>query len=344
MTVPADPTEPFAGNAPARGPGALRLAVCAATAAACVPYLSIKIAWLSGSTVGWNDAAAARDSVLYVGNAITLGMDALAVLVACAFTFPWGRRVPAWLLLPPIWVATGLLAPIALAVPLGTAIQSLASTEPVTGTGNGLQGWVYGVVYTGFTLQGIGLLTAFVLYARRRWPGVFTVRTVDVPTGPTRSLQLLLARGAVVPAAVCAAVHFFWGFGGTAGLPHDLAADRNAPQQVLDGVWGLLALGGAVGLLALAGRARRPARFVLPLAAVWVGAGAMFAWSLYGLIVTLAAADALGADTAPVSGLVALGGTLTGLVAALTGAFLLAEHGGARRAAQSARPMASSTP
>ncbi|HEU5024333.1 MAG TPA: hypothetical protein VFV01_05375 [Spirillospora sp.] len=341
MTVPV---EPLARDAPARGPGALRLAVCAATVAACVPYLSIKIAWLSGSTVGWNDAAAAKDSVLYVGNAITMGMDALAVLVACAFTFPWGRRVPAWLLLPPIWVATGLLAPIALAVPLGTVIQSLASAEPVTGTENGLQGWVYGVVYTGFTLQGIGLLTAFVLHARGRWPEVFTVRTADVPTGATRSLQLLLARGALVPAAVCAAAHFFWAFGGTAGLPDDQAAARNAPQQVLDGVWGLLALSGAAGLLALAERSRRPGRFVVPLAAAWAGAGAMFAWSLYGLIVTLAAADALGADAAPVSGLVALGGTLTGLAVALTGAFLLAEQGGARRAAQSARPMASSTP
>ncbi len=34
------------------GPGRLRLAVCAATIAACVPYLTIKVAWLSGSTIG----------------------------------------------------------------------------------------------------------------------------------------------------------------------------------------------------------------------------------------------------------------------------------------------------
>ncbi|MBO2459775.1 hypothetical protein [Actinomadura violacea] len=331
-------------GAAARGPGALRLAVCAATAAACAPYLGIKIAWLSGSTVGWNDAAEAENSVLYVGNAITMGMDAAAVLVACAFTFAWGRRVPAWLVLLPIWVATGLLVPIALAVPLGTLVQALVSAEPATGSGNGLQGWVYGVVYTGFTLQGIGLLTAFVLYARERWPEVFALRTADVQAGPTRPLQVLLARGAAVPAAVCAAVHLFWAFGGTAGLPHDQAVARTAPQQVLDGVWALLALAGAAGLLALAGRARRPARFVVPLAAAWAGAGAMFAWSLYGLVVTLAASRELGADTAPGSGLVALGGVLTGLVIALTGAFLLAEHGGARRRDQSARPMASSSP
>ncbi|MFB4300049.1 hypothetical protein [Actinomadura sp. NTSP31] len=331
-------------TAPRRGPGAPRVAVCAATAAACVPYLGLKIAWLSGSTVGWNDPEAAENSVLYVGNAITMVMDAVAVLVACAFTFPWGRRVPAWLVLPPIWIATGLLAPIALAVPLGTLVQSVVSAEPVTGSQNGLQGWVYGIVYTGFTLQGIGLLTAFVLDARTRWPEVFAVRTADVPPGPTHRLQVLLARGATVPAAVCAAAHLFWAFGGTAGLPHDQAVDRTAPQQIVDGAWGLLALAGAAGLLALTGRARRPSRLVVPLAAAWAGAGATFAWSLYGLIVMLAASTALGADSSPASGLVALGGVLTGLVMALTGAFLLAELGAARRAAQRARPMASSTP
>lgn len=158
-------------SAARRGPGRVRLAVCTATVAACVPYLTLKIAWLSGSTVGWDDADAARDSALYVGNAITMAMDAAAVLVALAFTFPWGRRVPAWLVLTPMWIAAGLLAPIALVVPLGSAVQTL-------------------------------LLTAFVLYARMRWADVFTVRTKDVPKGAPQPLQVLLARTAAVLTAV----------------------------------------------------------------------------------------------------------------------------------------------
>ncbi|MFA1539342.1 hypothetical protein [Actinomadura monticuli] len=319
------------------GPGPLRLAVCAATIAACVPYLTIKIAWLSGSTAGWNDAAAARDSALYVGNAITMGMDAVAVPVALAFTFRWGRRIPAWLVLAPIWVAVGLLAPIVLAVPLGTLLQALFSTEPLTGGEGPVQGWVYGVVYTGFTVQGLGLLAAFVLYARERWADVFTVRTRDVPKGATQPLQLLMARTAGVFAAVFAAAHLFWAFGGTAGLRGDELAHRTVTQQLADGVWGVLALAGAAALLAIVRRRGRPERLLVPLAAAWVGAAATFAWSLYSLLVTLAQPGFLASGTTAAANLTALGGLLAGMLMGVAGAVLLTER-------QSARPTASSTP
>ncbi|MEU5990737.1 hypothetical protein ABZ806_17340 [Spirillospora sp. NPDC047418] len=336
MTVSAHPLTP-AARAAHGGPGRLRLAVCAATIAACVPYLTIKIAWLSGSTVGWNDTAAARESALYVGNAVTMGMDAMAVLVALAFTFRWGRRVPAWLVLTPIWVAAGLLAPIVLAVPLGTLLQALLSSEPVAAGDSALQGWVFGVVYGGFTVQGLGLLTAFVLYARDRWPDVFTVRTEDVPKGATHSLQVLLARTAAVFAAAFATVHFFWASGGTAGLRADEIEHRTAAQQLADGVWGVLALAGAAALLVIVRRGGRPGRFVVPLAVAWVGAAATFAWSLYGLLVMIAQMGDLGGDSTAAAGLAAVCGLFGGLIMGLTGAFLLTER-------QSARPIASSAP
>lgn len=336
MTVSAHPlTRP--ARAAHGGPGRLRLAVCAATIAACVPYLTIKIAWLSGSTVGWNDTDAARESALYVGNAITMGMDAVAVLVALAFTFPWGRRLPAWLVLTPIWIAAGLLAPIVLAVPLGTLLQALFSSEPVASDDGALQGWVFGVVYGGFTAQGLGLLTAFVLYARDRWTDVFTARTKDVPKGATHPLQVLLARTAAVFAAAFAAVHVFWAFGGTAGLRTDQIESRNLAQQLADGVWGGLALAGAAALLLIVRRGGRPARFAVPLAVAWVGAAATFTWSLYGLLVLVAQLGDLGGDATAVAGLAAVSGLLGGLIMGLTGAFLLAER-------QSARPIASSAP
>ncbi|MGI5203205.1 hypothetical protein ACQEU6_16720 [Spirillospora sp. CA-108201] len=342
MTVSLHP--PAAARGAHGGPGRIRLAAGAATIAACVPYLTIKIAWLSGSTVGWNDAAAAEGSALYVGNAITLGMDAAAVLVAAAFTFRWGRRIPAWLVLTPIWIAVGLLAPIVLAVPLGTLLQAIFSSEPLTGDGNALQGWVYGVVYTGFTVQGIGLLTAFALYARDRWPRMFEIRTRSVPKGPTHSLQVLLARGAAVPAAVFAAVQLFWAFGGTAGLHGREAADRNLAQQLADGVEGLAAVAAAGALLLIVRRAARPDRFAVLLAAAWTGSGTMFAASLYGLLVVLGRPGFLAQDAASATGLVALAGVLAGLVAGLTGAFLLAESQSTPAGDQSARPTASSTP
>ncbi|NVI91616.1 DUF3995 domain-containing protein [Actinomadura sp. BRA 177] len=320
------------------GPGRLRLAVCLVTIAACVPYLTIKIAWLSGSTIGWNDTSAAQESALYVGNAITMGMDAVAVLVALAFTFRWGRRIPAWLVLTPIWVAVGLLAPIVLAVPLGSLLQVLFSAEPLTGGDQAaLQGWVFGAVYGGFTVQGLGLLTAFVLYARDRWADVFAVRTKDVPRGATHPLQVLLARTASVFATAFAVVHLFWAFGGTAGLRPDELDHRNIAQQLADGMWGVLALAGAAALLMIVQRRGRPDRFVVPLAAAWVGAAATFAWSLYGLLVTLAQPGFLASDTTVAANLTALSGLLAGLIMGLTGAVLLTER-------QSARPIASSTP
>ncbi|MGP4027667.1 hypothetical protein [Actinomadura sp. 3N407] len=321
------------------GPGRVRLAVCAATIAACVPYLILKIAWLSGSTVGWNDTDAAEDSALYVGNAITMGMDAMAVVVALAFTFRWGMRIPAWLVLTPIWVAAGLLAPIVLAVPLGSVLQVLFSSEPLTTSGSAIQGWVYGVVYTGFTLQGLGLLTAFVLYARNRWADVFTVRTRDVPKGPTHQVQALLARAAGVLAVLFAAVHLFWAFGGTAGLTAEQVDHRNAAQQLADGAVGLLALAGAAALLVIVRRGGRPERFAVPLAAAWVGAAATFAWSLYGLLVTLSRPGLLAGESTTALNLTALCGVLAGVLMGVTGAFLLAE-----RDAQSASPIASSAP
>lgn len=321
------------------GPGRLRLAVCVATIAACVPYLTIKIAWLSGSTVGWNDADAAKDSALYVANAVTMGMDAVAVLVVLALTFHWGTRIPAWTVLAPVWIAAGLLAPIALAVPLGAAVQLLTSPEPLTGTDNAIQGWVYGIVYTGFTLQAVGLLTAFVLYARNRWADVFVVQTADVPLGATHPLQVLLARGAAVLAVVYASAHFYWAFGGTAGVPAEQIAKQQAAQQVIDGAWALLALGGAVALLLIVRRSGRPRRFIAPLVVAWCGAGAMFAWSSYLLVIMLGRPEFLDSDTTAATNLTAMAGMLAGIVMGLTGAFLLAE-----RAAQSARPIASSTP
>ncbi|TYB43435.1 hypothetical protein [Actinomadura chibensis] len=338
MTVSALPPVRRVSAAPG-SPGRLRLAVCAATVAACVPYLSIKAAWLSGSTVGWNDADAARESALYVGNAISLAMDATAVLVALAFTFPWGRRVPAWLVLVPMWVAAGLLAPIALAVPLGSVLQVLFSSQPLVEPGGALQGWVYGVVYTGFTLQGAGLVTAFVLYARDRWAFVFAVRAEDVPRGATHRLQVLLARTAAVFAALFAAVHLFWAFGGTAGLIAEEHLSRGPARQTVDGVMGLLALVGAAALLALVGRARR---FAVPLAGAWVGAAATFSWSLYLLIVTVAQPGHLGAHSTAAVNLTLLCGVLAGLLMGVTGAVLLAEL--AERDAQIASPTASSTP
>ncbi|MGK5558066.1 DUF4190 domain-containing protein [Actinomadura kijaniata] len=107
-----------------------RLIACHATIAACVPYLFLKVMWLSGSSIGFGSTDMTTAEHI-AGNAVTAGMDLVAVLVALAFTYPWGRRVPAWLVLVPIWVGTGLLAPIALGMPVGLTVQALVGGSPI---------------------------------------------------------------------------------------------------------------------------------------------------------------------------------------------------------------------
>ncbi|MBE1534898.1 hypothetical protein [Actinomadura algeriensis] len=348
-------------------PGRLRLAVCAATIAACVPYLTIKLAWLSGSTVGWNDTEAAGDSVLYVGNLITMLMDAVAVAVASAFTFRWGLRLPAWLVLVPIWVAAGLLVPIAISVPPAAVIMVFDDAASASGDAGAMQGWVFGVVYTSFTLQGIGLLTAFALYARVRWGDVLAARTRDVAVGATHGLQGLLLRTALVFAVVFAAVNLYWAFGGTAGRPDGPTGDLNPAQHILAGTGAVLAVAGAVALLAVLRRPHRPRRLVGPLAVAWTGSAATFAWPLYSLVIVLAQPGDMGHDMTVATNLTTLAGVFAGLLTGLAGAALLAEHGATRThenrkhethkhearafetrtheaSGQRARPTASSTP
>jgi hypothetical protein len=320
---------------------AVRLAACWLTIAACVPYLTLKIVWLGGGTVGWKDPSDAEDSALYVANAITLGMDALAALVALTFTCRWGRRVPAWLVLTPIWVAVGLLVPIALSAMPVVVIESL--TRPsVGGSEAALEGWVYAMVYGGFTLQAVGLTAAFTLYARDRWPDLFRMRTAELAQGRTRPLQTVLATVAAVLTAGYAAVQLYWTFGGTAGIPEDVAAVRTTTSHLVNGMWAVMALAGAGGLLTLVHR-RGSGPLRRPLVAAWAGSGSVFAWSLYGLVVVLGQPGGMGENATVLNDYTLLLGLLAGLLMGLTGAVLLTDREEAARP-YSARPTASRAP
>lgn len=83
---------------------------------ACLPYVALKVAWLAGSSAGSATAAGRADlhDVRHtVGNGVTLGMEIVAMMLALAFTHRRGQKLPAAVLLLPVWVGTGLLAPIA---------------------------------------------------------------------------------------------------------------------------------------------------------------------------------------------------------------------------------------
>jgi len=167
-------------------PSRLRVGICLATVAACLPYLLLKLAWLLGWSIGVEDGYFATEA--QVANLVTFALEASAIAVAVLLVAPVGRRLPGAVVALPAWVATGLLLPVAAGAVVGGALQALL------GGGNGfagtaeMAGWVFAVVYLGFALQGVFLLTGFALYAAARWPAA---RRVSGPVGEVPLVRLV---------------------------------------------------------------------------------------------------------------------------------------------------------
>jgi hypothetical protein len=288
----------------------LRRVAAAVAIAACLPYAALKVAWLTGSSVGsatGPGAASLHDGRHTVGNVATLAMELVAVILAIALAHRRGEKLPAAVVLIPVWVGTGLLAPIALALPLGIVAQAIVGGSPAP-AGNGLHGWVYAVVYGGFVVQAAALLTAFVLHARVRWADLLRLRTLDLQPGPT---PRRLAGAGAVAAVVYAVANLAWAVAG-----ESLAAPSNfdtAAQKSLFVSTGLLALGGADAVRRLVQRRsiRQLAesdRLWAPITLGWVGSSVTFASGL--------SQYALGANAGPNSStslLLALG-TISGVM------------------------------
>lgn len=302
-----------------------RLVVGYAAVLGTLPYLTLKAIWLGGGTLGFTDLTMAHDSTMFALNTVTAGLDLVAIGIALAFTHDWGQRIPAWLVLVPIWVGTGLLAPMAIGLPVVGAGE-LASDEPAAAM-SFLEPWVQPMVYGGFAWQGVALLTAFVLYARVRWPEVFTSRLADQPRGATHPVQVVIANGAAVLTVGIAALHLAHAFGSAIGYPDAVAAQRVTSTYLVDGIHGVLAVLGAVGVLWTVHRFRAGTRLVLPLTLTWLGAGAMFAWGLWGLVNVLGTtALTRGAEAMPLLHLNDLAKVLAGLVIGLAALMFLAER------------------
>lgn len=126
----------------------LRRWICVATVVSCLPYLLLKIAWIFGWTIGVDDAQFA--DTMRVANIATAGMELTAILIAVGLVAPWGKRIPAVLLAFPMWVATGLLVPVAVGSVLGGAIQAVTGGGNAYSGNDAMEGWVFAVVYGGF--------------------------------------------------------------------------------------------------------------------------------------------------------------------------------------------------
>ncbi|MFD6228499.1 hypothetical protein ACFWFZ_16695 [Streptomyces sp. NPDC060232] len=268
------------------GPGAGRHILTAVALAATVPYLALKAAWLSGSRIGIPDGSVLLEAgpFLTVANAVTLAMDACVIALVLVLTRPWGLRTPAWILTVPVFTATGLLTPILLGFPgqllvralgFGAGPQEAAAREPF------LDPWVFNVVYTGFTVQGLALAALFVPYARkrwgRRWQGVVGER-LPSPTG-------VVAAAAAWGALVLAAVLAYRASGGTAGLGNERADAYAAESAAVCAAHAICVLAAGAGALLLARGGALVARW--PLGLTWIGAAATLTWGAWMLIASL---------------------------------------------------------
>ncbi|MEU5438690.1 hypothetical protein AB0G73_35855 [Streptomyces sp. NPDC020719] len=261
----------------------LRVIACYGTIAATFPYLALKLAWAVGSHIGVKGDAM-ENPTMVGANLATLGMDAAAATLALALIRPWGRRIPAWLLVFPLWVATGFIGPILIGAPLSGLVAAMTGTaggEPRHDPADDIAGWVFGIVYTGFILQGIGLAIGFFLYARSRWAPAFRLQLRDLPTGPTFAVQKITIVGVAAFSLLPSGIHLYWAAGGT-GLRPDLDQTWQA-RLVMEDVFALLPLTGTAAMLILAGsRDARPARTTL--AAAWLGTGALFSWGFWWMV------------------------------------------------------------
>jgi hypothetical protein len=303
-----------------------------------VPYLSLKVAWIAGSQVGIPDGSEllVHRTELIVVNGVTVAMDAMVIVLAMLLTRPWGLRVPAWLLVLPMWGATGLLTPIMTGFPAQLVVTAFGGSVDTTDDGGRpfLDEWVFGVVYSGFIVQGLALGALFALYAQDRWGRLWRGRIWDLPRAISRTSDRAVAVTASAVALLPLTAHLLWACGSTRGLHQDRIADRTSDFYVLEAQYALfLAAAVTAGLLLAFRRGRAlPVKVVLALA--WVGAAATACWGGWtGLASLPVLGDAEQQPTALMF-LTYAGQMIVGiLVTALVVRFLLARSAAADRSA-----------
>ncbi|MFI6487839.1 hypothetical protein [Streptomyces sp. NPDC050564] len=258
----------------------------------CAPYLSLKVAWIAGSHLGIPEGSSLLEhrTGMAVANGITVLMDGAVIVIALLLTRPWGLRVPAWLPALPMWVATGLLAPIMTGFPLQILVKALGGSGNKaleSGREPFLDEWVFGVVYTGFIVQGLALGPLFVLYARDRWGYLWRGRVWELPVSRVGAAQRAAAVAAAVLALFPLTTHLLWACGGTAGLSTGRVADRTSDFFVLEVMDVVFLVSTVAGAWILAFRRGRALPVTAPLALAWIGSGAVACWggwlSLAGL-------------------------------------------------------------
>jgi hypothetical protein len=332
-------TQSLASATPVTGPVPLsrsRRILRAVAVVSCVPYLSLKIAWVAGSHVGIPEGSGLLDHrvSMAVVNGVSVLLDSAVIVLALMLTRPWGLRVPAWLLAFPVWVATGLLTPIMTGFPLQLVVRAFGGSTTTSGDGEPfLDEWVFGVVYSGFIVQGIALGALFTLYARDRWGHLWTGPVWELPVGVIGSAQRFTAVAAGALALFPLTVHLLWACGATAGLSAGRVADRTSDFHVLETMDVVFLLVAVTGGFLLAFRRGRALPVKVPLALAWVGSGAVACWGGWLALASLGGVDDIADRATPLMSLTYAGQMIVGILVATVGTYFLAERSAVKRPA-----------
>lgn len=257
---------------------------------ACLPYITLKIAWVAGGEIGIPAGSVLLDhrALMIVANSVSVVADALVVVLALLLTQPWGLRVRAWLLAVPMWAATGLLAPIVIGFPAQLATSVFTGPQRHAAGGRPfLDEWVFGVVYGGFIVQGLALGTLFFLYTRDRWGHLWRGALGDLPARCSGTGARITAVVAALLAVSAAVPHVMWALGSTTGLAAARVAERTSDFYVLEWTRLFFAAVAVVPVLLLVFQRARALPVRTTLAAGWVGSGALGCWGAYMTLVSL---------------------------------------------------------
>ncbi|MGW6153843.1 hypothetical protein ACWFRM_11995 [Streptomyces sp. NPDC055144] len=327
MTQTAAPASRTAPR-PALRSGRLRRVLRAVAVVSCLPYLTLKIAWIGGSHIGIPEGSPLLDhrASMAAANSVTVLMDGAVIVLALLLTQPWGRRVPARLLVFPMWVATGLLAPIMTGYPLQLLVRAFGGSVNHGGSKDGpfLDEWVFGVVYTGFILQGLALGTLFALYARDRWGHTWRGPVRELPRPPADAARRTLAVAAAVLALFPLTLHLLWAYGATTGLNSARIADRSSHFYVLEATDVAFLAAAVLGAAALAFRRGGGLPVKLPLALAWLGSGASACWGGWLALASLAGVDDITRRPTPVMNLTYAVQMIVGILVVAVGVRFLA--------------------
>ena len=204
------------------GVGRLGRAAAWISAVCCLPYLFLKVVWALDLPVGIADRSVLDSNGWVAGNAVMAVIELAGLLLVLALVRPAARRLPAWLLLFPVWVGTGLLFEIVVGAALAGLFSATSQASSGPADSGGFEPWVFVLVYSSFAGQGIALAIAFASHVRARWGRLLGERTGDVverrasrlrswPETHLNEVAKALAAMAVAVGVVCA----YWAAGGS---------------------------------------------------------------------------------------------------------------------------------